>query len=586
MAACGAKVLHAALRRVRPAVQHADPRALVVLNQPEGTWVDRGRHGGSETRWSRRSSPASPTTGARRRSPSSACRTRSARPPGSSEAVAAAEINIDMIVQNISAAATGRTDISFTLPHDRRAGGDGRAGAAPGRGRLRDAAVRRPDRQGVADRRRACARTRASRAKFFAALAEAGVNIEMISTSEIRISVVVDETRRRRGGRAPCTRRSTWTATSEAVVYGGTGPMSRRGPAELRKPTLAVVGATGAVGTVMWTCCPRREDVWGEIRLVASAAVGRQAAAGPRRGGRRSQALAPEVFDGVDVAMFDVPDEVSAEWAPVAAARGAVAVDNSGAFRMDPDVPLVVPEVNPEQAAARPQGHHRQPELHDARDDRRDRRAAPRVRPARAGRRLLPGGVRRRPGRRRHAATPDRQGRGQPGARASAPATCAAWSATSARSRRRWRSTSCRGPARSRTAAGHRGAEGPQRVAQDPRACPTCKVSATCVRVPVVTGHSVAVHAVFGRKVTPERRAAGAARGAGRGPRRRPGSAASSRRRSTRSAPTRPGSAGSGRRWTTRSALDLFVCGDNLRKGAALNTAQIAEMLVPEFAAR
>ena len=54
--------------------------------------------------------------------------------------------------------------------------------------------------------------------------------------------------------------------------------------------------------------------------------------------------------------MFDVPDEVSAQWAPVAAARGAVVVDNSGAFRMDPDVPLVVPEVNPEQARDRPKG--------------------------------------------------------------------------------------------------------------------------------------------------------------------------------------------------------------------------------------
>ncbi len=64
--------------------------------------------------------------------------------------------------------------------------------------------------------------------------------------------------------------------------------------------------------------------------------------------------------------MFDVPDEVSAEWAPIAAARGAVAVDNSGAFRMDPDVPLVVPEINPEQVRNRPQGHHRQPQLHDA----------------------------------------------------------------------------------------------------------------------------------------------------------------------------------------------------------------------------
>ncbi len=65
-------------------------------------------------------------------------------------------------------------------------------------------------------------------------------------------------------------------------------------------------------------------------------------------------ALSPECFDGVDVAMFDVPDEVSAEWAPIAVARGAVVVDNSGAFRMDADVPLVVPEVNPAAARRRP----------------------------------------------------------------------------------------------------------------------------------------------------------------------------------------------------------------------------------------
>ena len=98
-----------------------------------------------------------------------------------------------------------------------------------------------------------------------------------------------------------------------------------------------------------------REDVWGEIRLVAS----------PRSAGRRLTvrgretevvALSQDAFDGIDVAMFDVPDEVSAAWAPVAAGYGAVAVDNSGAFRMDPEVPLVVPEINPEQLANRPKG--------------------------------------------------------------------------------------------------------------------------------------------------------------------------------------------------------------------------------------
>ena len=98
-----------------------------------------------------------------------------------------------------------------------------------------------------------------------------------------------------------------------------------------------------------------REDVWGEIRLVASAR-----SAGKKLIVRGEEvevvALAPEVFDGVDVAMFDVPDEVSAEWAPIAVEHGAVVVDNSGAFRMDDDVPLVVPEVNADQARNRPRG--------------------------------------------------------------------------------------------------------------------------------------------------------------------------------------------------------------------------------------
>src|SRR6202012_225351 len=66
--------------------------------------------------------------------------------------------------------------------------------------------------------------------------------------------------------------------------------------------------------------------------------------------------LSEEAFDGIDVAMFDVPDEVSAVWAPLAAAHGAVAVDNSGSFRMDPDVPLVVPEINPDHLGNRPKG--------------------------------------------------------------------------------------------------------------------------------------------------------------------------------------------------------------------------------------
>jgi len=123
----------------------------------------------------------------------------------------------------------------------------------------------------------------------------------------------------------------------------------------MSKPNLALVGATGAVGTVMIDIINSRENIWGEIRLIASA----------RSAGKEIMvhgtphtvvALSEEAFDGIDIAMFDVPDEVSEIWAPIAASKGVVAVDNSAAFRMNPEVPLVVPEVNPHAAKSRPLG--------------------------------------------------------------------------------------------------------------------------------------------------------------------------------------------------------------------------------------
>jgi len=121
------------------------------------------------------------------------------------------------------------------------------------------------------------------------------------------------------------------------------------------RPNLALVGATGAVGTVMVDIINNRDNIWGEIRLVASArSAGKQIMV---HGKPVSVVeLTPEAFDGIDIAMFDVPDEVSEFWAPIAAERGAVAIDNSGAFRMNDQVPLVVPEVNPEMAKQRPLG--------------------------------------------------------------------------------------------------------------------------------------------------------------------------------------------------------------------------------------
>lgn len=118
---------------------------------------------------------------------------------------------------------------------------------------------------------------------------------------------------------------------------------------------VALVGATGAVGTQMLSILEQRDFPAAELIPVAS----------PRSAGRRLPfkgstievvALDESVFEGVDLALFDVPDELSAEWAPVAASKGAVVVDNSAAWRMDDRVPLVVPEVNPDAAKDRPLG--------------------------------------------------------------------------------------------------------------------------------------------------------------------------------------------------------------------------------------
>lgn len=355
---------------------------------------------------------------------------------------------------------------------------------------------------------------------------------------------------------------------------------------ELGKPTLAVVGATGAVGSVMLGILSTREDVWGRIKLVASA----------RSAGKVLQvrgedvvveALAPEVFDGVDVAMFDVPDEVSKEWAPVAASHGAVVVDNSGAFRMDPDVPLVVPEVNPAQVGNRPKGIISNPNcttltMMDA------------IGALHAGWELTELVV---------SSYQAASGAGQPGverlrAELSAVAGEDVGSKVGDVRRLIHAKVGDESPFPAPLAlnvvpwAGSLKSDGwsseELKVRNESRkilGIPDLKVSATCVRVPVVTTHSLVVHATFRKELTVD-----------------------AARQALIEAPSvvvldDPGAG----EWPTpadvvgldptfvgrmRQALDfpntieLFVCGDNLRKGAALNTAQIAELVCAELTGR
>ncbi|MDJ0386774.1 aspartate-semialdehyde dehydrogenase [Roseomonas sp. E05] len=110
-------------------------------------------------------------------------------------------------------------------------------------------------------------------------------------------------------------------------------------------PTVAIVGATGAVGVELLHCLEARDFPLAGLKLLAS----------PRSAGRtlrfRDQELPVEAldeasFEGVDVALFSAGSGVSKRYAAAAVKAGAVVVDNSSAFRMDPDVPLVVPEVN------------------------------------------------------------------------------------------------------------------------------------------------------------------------------------------------------------------------------------------------
>jgi aspartate-semialdehyde dehydrogenase len=352
----------------------------------------------------------------------------------------------------------------------------------------------------------------------------------------------------------------------------------------MAQPTLAVVGATGSVGTVMLELLTSRRNVWGEIRLIASArSAGKQLAC---RGEQLTvRELTPEAFDGVDVAMFDVPDEVSLEWAPIAVKHGATVVDNSAAFRMAPDVPLVVPEVNKDALRHRPRQIvsnanctvmamimaiaplHREYSLRElvlasyqaasgagqvGVDTLHDQLSKV------AGDRLLGS----RPGNVRQAVGDDLGPFSAPLALNVVP-----WSGVP--EALGWSSEELKLRNESRKILG----------------IPALKVSATCVRVPVVTGHSIAVHAVFGSEVDAD--------GARQALRNAPGVILVDDPEAGEF-PMPIDAVGTDPSWVGRirramddpRALDLFITGDNMRKGAALNTVQIAELLAAELSKR
>jgi aspartate-semialdehyde dehydrogenase len=346
-----------------------------------------------------------------------------------------------------------------------------------------------------------------------------------------------------------------------------------------KKPSLAVVGATGAVGTVMLDILSKRKDVYGEIRLIASAR-----SAGKKLTCRGQDltvvALTPEAFEGIDIAMFDVPDEVSKEWAPIAVSKGCVVVDNSGAFRMDKDVPLVVPEVNPDQVKNRSKGIISNPNC------------------TTLSMIVAMGALHKQYGLKELvvASYQAASGAGQSGIDtlrdqiSKVANTSAGDTAGDVR-----KVISDHGPFPAPLAlnvipwAGSLKEEGYSseelKVRNESRkilGIANLKVSATCVRVPVLTTHSLAVHAIFEKEVSRQVAQDVLKNAAGVELVDDP---------ENHKFPTPADVVGTDPTWVGRvrkslddpNALDLFVCGDNLRKGAALNTAQIAELVAAEF---
>jgi len=346
-----------------------------------------------------------------------------------------------------------------------------------------------------------------------------------------------------------------------------------------KKPSLAVVGATGAVGTVMLDILSKRKDVYGEIRLIASAR-----SAGKKLICRGEEltvvALSPEAFEGIDIAMFDVPDEVSLEWAPIAASKGCVVVDNSGAFRMDDQVPLVVPEVNPEQVKNRPKGIISNPNCTTLSM-------------------IVAMGALHKEYVLKELVVASYQaasGAGQSGLDILRKQISEVANTTVGDTAGDVRKViSDNGPFPAPLAlnvipwAGSLKQDGYSseelKVRNESRkilGLKDLKVSATCVRVPVLTTHSLAVHAIFSKEVSRQVAQDVLKNAAGVELVDDP---------ENHKFPTPADVVGTDPTWVGRvrkslddpMALDLFVCGDNLRKGAALNTAQIAELVALEF---
>jgi aspartate-semialdehyde dehydrogenase len=337
---------------------------------------------------------------------------------------------------------------------------------------------------------------------------------------------------------------------------------------------VGVFGATGQVGGVMRRLLAERDLPIDRIRYFASArSAGRTL---EWRGGEvEVEDAATAEFAGIDIALFSAGGATSRELAPRVAAAGATVIDNSSAWRMDPEVPLVVPEVNPDALDNIPKGIVANPNCTTM-------VAMPVLKPLdrEAGLRRLVVSTYQAVSGAGLAGVDELAGQVEAGGGADKIAALthdgAAVSLPS-------------GPKFAETIAynviplagnevddGSLETDEEQKLRNESRkilGIPDLVVSGTCVRVPVFTGHSLSINASFDRAISPERarEVLGAA----------PGVQLDDVPTPLKAAGIDPSLVGRIRRDdTVEHGLALFVSGDTLRKGAALNAIQIAEVLL------
>ncbi|MBL0887253.1 aspartate-semialdehyde dehydrogenase [Myceligenerans indicum] len=349
---------------------------------------------------------------------------------------------------------------------------------------------------------------------------------------------------------------------------------------------VAVVGATGQVGAVMRRLLAEREFPVKELRLFASSrSAGQQLEfAGVRVTVEDVAATATADLADIDIALFSAGGGTSREQAPRFAEAGAVVVDNSSAWRLDPEVPLVVSEVNPQAVSEAVKGIIANPNcttmaampvLKPLADEAGLERLKVATYQAVSGSGLA--GVAELAGQARaavEAGEPGLEGLVHDGGALDLPSP-KAYVAPIA--------FNVLPLAGNLVDDGSGETDEEQKLRNESRkilGLPDLAVAGTCVRVPVFTGHSLAIHAEFAEPITPERarELLGGAPGVALTDVPTPLEAAGAdpslvgRVRADQSVPGGRG-------------LVLFVSNDNLRKGAALNTVQIAEIVADDLAA-